>query len=361
LNKPSLVFICSRLDLPGGTEKAVVNTANLLQSEGHVVSLLILDEPGSIFFPLTSSIAVYSANLHFGITKKGNVLTRKLAFRKHVKQLGKLLVQINADVVIATEYHFAIASRLSAAATTSKIYSWEHHHFKELDKSRFWKFLLRGTYPKLDGVICLNQDEAQLFSGIGARTFVIPNFIAPHENTSGKNKIITVARLSHVKGIDLLLEIAPAILKKQPHWRWTIIGDGEMREAVLERVASEGLSEQLELKQPYSPDLSTDYGTSAIYVMTSRNECFPMVLLEAMSYGIVPIAFDCETGPRHIINNDFDGLLVENGSVEKMIGAIEALINDQERLSQMSDKALSSVRRFSPEKIFDLWTALFQG
>ena len=71
-----IVFICSRLDMPGGSERAVSQTANLLSSKGHNVSIVILDETDRIFFPVDPSIQIFSAPLHFGNVEKGNVLTR---------------------------------------------------------------------------------------------------------------------------------------------------------------------------------------------------------------------------------------------------------------------------------------------
>ena len=89
------------------------------------------------------------------------------------------------------------------------------------------------------------------------------------------------------------------------------------------------------IQQPSSDDLSKEYGESSIYVMTSRNECFPMVLLVAMSYGVPCVAFDCETGPRHIIRNEVDGFLIDDESIEEMIKAIEVLILDIEKKKQV--------------------------
>lgn len=355
-----IVFICSRMDLPGGTEHAIVRTANLLLSAGYRVSLLILDETDRVYFDLNKNVQVVSAHLHFGINAGGNVFTRKLALWRHTVQLGRMLQNMAPDVVIATEYHFAAAARFATRKLNSRLYAWEHHHFRELEKSRFWNYLFRKSYPALDAVICLNEEEAGFYSAMGAKTVVIPNYIEK-QNESGRNHqtIITVARLSFVKGIDRLIEVATQVLKKHASWKWCIIGDGPFEDAIRQTIERESLEERLILLPPQGPDLSAYYQHSDVYVMTSRNECFPMVLLEAMSHGLPCVAFDCETGPRAIIRNGEDGVLLPDGNIGEMVKAISSLIGDVEKLKAMGIAARKNVDRFAPEKVLALWRQLF--
>jgi glycosyltransferase involved in cell wall biosynthesis len=94
--------------------------------------------------------------------------------------------------------------------------------------------------------------------------------------------------------------------------------------------------------------------------MTSRNECFPLVLLEAMSNGLPCFAFDCDTGPRHIIQHDKTGLLIEKENVVEMAKAISALIKDNARRKSMSDNAFTAVEQFYPDKVYEEWERLFE-
>lgn len=352
-----IAILCTRLDLPGGIERAIVNVANLFTEKSHKVSLVILDETADSFYPINGSINIIREKLSFGITKEGNIISRKIRLLTDVLKLRKILKQLTADVIIATEYPFAIAASLTGAKKRSKILSWEHHHFYELEKNNFWERLFRISYPKLDAIVCLNADEKKLFEQLNSNTAVIPNFINvnPQPQPKPQPLLLTIARLAPVKGINLLLETAAIVLKHHPEWRWKIIGDGEMKNDVLSFIESKGLSNRLILQPPVDHKVEDEYKQAAIYVMTSEHECFPMTLLEAMSAGTPCIAVDCETGPRHIIRNHEDGLLIKERDAQNLAAAISSLMTDEQRRIQMGEKAFEDIQRFSSERIYQLW------
>jgi glycosyltransferase involved in cell wall biosynthesis len=354
-----IVILCSRLDLPGGIERAIVNLANLFGSKGHQVSLFILDETSNCFYSLSNRVKIVRQPLSFGISREGNLITRKIKFAGDIFRLKKLLKQSKPDIVIATEYPFAIAARLAGMPGRSKLVSWEHHHFNWIKKNRFWRFLQNRVYPRLDAVVCLNNSEAKHFSKF-SKTYTIPNSI---ENKSGLRSdtaaktILSVGWLIPRKGIDYIMQIALIVLKKYPEWKWKLIGDGEMKNEVLQFIFKEKL-EQRFILQAVTADVENDYLNASMFVLASRFEAFPMVLLEAMSCGLPCISFDCPSGPSEIITTNEDGILVENGSVEKLTEAISALIADEVLRKKMGEKAFENIQRFSPENIYKLWQEL---
>ena len=355
-----IIFLCSRLDLPGGIEKAIVQLANLLNQKGYKITLLVLDETDTVFYPVDAGIKLMKEPLFFGITDKGNTLTRKAAFVKNVLQLRKKLKALDPDIVIATEYPFAIAAVLTGIRKKAKLITWEHHHLHELAKSFFWEKMFRLTYPRSNAVVCLNADEKKLFDEFNDNTVVIPNFISPAARKSSlTNKmILTVGRLTKVKGTDLLLQAAKLVFKKHPDWQWTMIGEGEMKEQVISFIKEEDMKNNFLLSLPVSPVLEAEYLNASIYVCSSRLESFGMTILEAMSAGLPCISFDCETGPRHIITRNKDGILVEKENPAKLAEAISSLIINEEQRKKMGEKAFENVKRFSPEKIYEPWHQL---
>lgn len=354
-----IAILCSRLDLPGGIERAIVNTANLFAQKEHLVTLVILDETKNSFYPLFPAVQVIQQALSFGITPEGNVISRKIKLLTDVLKLRKLLKDLKADLVIATEYPFAAAAILAGARKISKVVSWEHHHYYELKRNVFWNKVFRLTYPRLNAVVCLNDDEKRLFASINHQPVVIPNFIEPSSPSLLTNKLIlTVGRLTAVKGTDLLLQTAKLVLLEHPAWQWKLIGDGDMKEQVIQFIEKENLQNRLIIQPPVSHSIISEYQNASLYVMTSRNECFPMTLLEAQSVGLPCISFDCDSGPRHIIKNEENGLLVEKENSSQLAAAVSSLIVDDAKRKEMGELAINNIQQFSSNKAYQLWKQL---
>lgn len=361
-----IVIACSYLHVPGGYEKAMITTANMFAGRGHKVTLLILDHSAHMYYPVDPAVQIVHLTVNFGITTKGNIISRKIRLWKDTRKLVRVLKRLQADHLICSEYHFAIAAVLGGAKKFTRVYSWEHHHYAKQEMNRFWKFLFQKYYPKLDSVICLNKDEQQYYLSVNENAVVIPNFIEPpplvtitEEGHRGFS-LISVTRFNTIKGIDLLMKVAKLILPQQPDIKWKVIGYGEQKEKFLDFIRGEGFNNQLLFQSADKTDLTDDYRDAAIFVMTSRNECFPLVLLEAMSNGLPCIAFDCDTGPRHIIHNNENGLLVGKENVQEMAAAILSLLRDSERQKWMSRNALKTIRSFYPDMVYPLWKQLFR-
>lgn len=339
----------------------MVDAANLFAGKGLRVTLILLAPTAGSFYPIKPNVTIIQRDIDFGITEKGNPVSRKIKMISNLAALKKIIKRLRADVLICTEYPFAVAAVLCSAKKYSKLVSWEHTHFSINFKNRFWATLCKITYPKLDVIVCLNPDEKKLFGHLNKNVVVIPNFIPlSTRNSDLQNQtILTIARLTAVKGIDHLLETAKLVLKEHADWKWKLIGEGELKYKAEDFIERENLKDKLLLQAPSNPDIATEYQNASMYVMTSLNECFPMVLLEALSYGLPCISFDCDTGPRHIIQNNVDGLLVEKENPQAMTNAINKLIGDDAKRKAMGANAIENSKRFSAETVYQLWERLF--
>jgi glycosyltransferase involved in cell wall biosynthesis len=361
-SKQHIAIVCSRLDMPGGIERATVNLSNLLQENGHPVTLLIADCTKTSFYTIQPSVNIILADLNFGITEQGNIITRKLDLYRHIQELGKIFSEIHASIIIGTEYHFSIASKLARNKHASKILAWEHHHINWLQKNRFWNFLFKKIYPQLDQVVCQNKREAELYASLGCRTATIPYSVpeTPREIADLDQKnILTIGRLIKRKGVELIPAIAEKVFQECRDWKWKIIGDGEELENLKAEIEKRKLGKQLVIAAPVSEHVSDEYRNASIYVMTSRSECLPMVLLEATSFGLPCIAFDCLTGPADIIRDKEDGYIVGPEDVDAMAMAIIELARNEEKRRQMGRMAYQNSSRYSSDRVYESWKKLF--
>lgn len=359
-----IAIICSRLDQPGGIERACVNTANLFAENGHKVSLLVADVTSQSFYPLHATVELVQAALLFGMNSKQDLFSRKLSFIKDIIRLRTLALGLYPDVLIATEYPFAVAMVLAGLKGKMRLLSWEHFHFYELKKSRFWHWLVRICYPRLQGVVVLNKDEQILFRRLNIHCTVIPNFIPPATTILPKaqrKRLLTIAHLSaYKKGFDLFPAVAGQVLLNNPDWEWKVIGKGDMEKPLLEFIDKENLQGRLLLQPPSSHDIESEYTAARVFVLTSRYECFPMTMLEAMRAGVPCIAFDCETGPRAIIQHGVNGLLVEKENIAALVSVLDSILKNETERENMGYAAAESVKAFSPDVVCKMWVNLFK-
>jgi glycosyltransferase involved in cell wall biosynthesis len=359
-----IVFICSRLDTPGGIERAVISLANLLNEKGHTITLFVAEEGGATFYPLAKSIAVVQKPLTFGIEAGKSSLYNKIKYLKDIFTLRKLLLKLSPDAVISTEYHYAAASVITGLGKKMNLLSWEHHHYHGLPKSRFWQAVVKRTYPRLAHVVCLNTDETALFTKAGCKAVTIPHFLklpAANNLTARKKEILTIGWLSHAKGTDILMPILKKVLSKYPDWVWRFIGKGDMLEQLQSFANENNLVNQLLITAPHENDLTAYYQSASLLVHASRKEAFGLTIAEAMSHRVPAIAFNCPTGPRHIIKNEEDGVLVSNGNSGELFIAICTLMEDEEQRKKMGEKAFENIQRFSLKKNYPLWEKLLNA
>ncbi|MGQ0737757.1 MAG: glycosyltransferase [Bacteroidota bacterium] len=361
--KTHIVIACSYLHVPGGYEKAMITTAGLFAEKGHRVTLLVLDQTAETYYPVHPAVHIVHQPVNFGITEKGNFISRKLWLWRDIRKMKRLVKQLQPDYLICSEYPFAAGAILAGAKKYCRVYSWEHHHYGAQQLNTFWKALVRRTYKQLDTVICQNKDEQQYYRAINERATVNPNNISPPQvsetNPEKDFELISVTRFNLIKGVDLLMQVAKIILPANPELKWKVTGYGEQKDIFLDFIQKENLSGQLIYQPADKPDITEDYRRAAVLVMTSRNECFPLALLEAMSNGLPCIAFDCDTGPRHIIRHQETGLLVEKENIQEMVAAITTLVNNKAMQKQMGDNALKAVQSFYRGKVYAMWAELF--
>ena len=143
-------------------------------------------------------------------------------------------------------------------------------------------------------------------------------------------------------------------------WKLVIVGDGIMKSQIESKINDLGLQDSIILK-PFTKEIEKEYLSASVYAMSSHWEGFPMVLLEACSYGLPCIAFDIATGPSDIIKHSKSGFLISDDDLEAYANHLLKLMSDESMRINFGIEAKRIVgERFSKEVIMEKWEEVFR-
>jgi GalNAc-alpha-(1->4)-GalNAc-alpha-(1->3)-diNAcBac-PP-undecaprenol alpha-1,4-N-acetyl-D-galactosaminyltransferase len=229
-----------------------------------------------------------------------------------------------------------------------------------------WELLRRRLYPEARYVAVLTDESLGYFSSLAhMRGRIIPNALTPAvfahsdevpQQRHGKT-LMAMGRLAHEKGFDLLLSAFAVVATKHRDWTLEILGEGPIRAYLLSCIQKHGLEERVLMsgftRRPFDAMRRAD-----LFALSSLDEGFPNVLLEAMACGLPVVSFDCPSGPRHIIRNGVDGVLVPPRDAKAMAAALDHLMGDEAERKRLASKAREVVERFGVAKVMSMWEEL---
>jgi glycosyltransferase involved in cell wall biosynthesis len=192
---------------------------------------------------------------------------------------------------------------------------------------------------------------------------VIPNGLSHRPETPAdlQAKVVSaIGRYAPQKGLDRLIDAWRLVAGKHPDWQLRLVGDGELREALQEQVDRLNLRDSVLLGKA-TDDMDSVYRNTSILALSSHYEGLPMVLLEAQAYGIPAVAFTCKCGPRDVITDGVDGILVPEGDIPALAQGLDALISQPDRLREMGTNAFRASERWDFESIMKQWLTLFES
>ena len=171
-------------------------------------------------------------------------------------------------------------------------------------------------------------------------------------------RVLAAGRLTRQKGFDWLIPAWAQVEAKHPDWKLRICGEGNWRERLEAQVAEHGLQN---LEMPGScADMADQMSNASIFALSSRFEGFPLILCEAMSKGMAPVAFDCPTGPAEMIRDGENGLIVPLGDIDGFAAALLRMIEDDELRHRCGPAAAETGRNFKMDAIGPMWDELFR-
>lgn len=358
-----LVFCTGQYYQHGGIEKILCQKLNYWVRMAQVEVFLITVNQKNNPFVYSVSEKVKHIDIeidyddHYSFYHPGNWVNLLRHYFKMKQILNKVKPDVTVSAGFSPEQYFIPFYGLNK--TVKEI------HFSgsilENGMTRIELAFFNSVMKKYSHLVLLNEDEKRYFKYDNIS--VIPNFIEDYEKgdeEAKENCIIAAGRIAPVKQFHHLIQAFAKLSREFPHWKLKIFGSGD--EVILEElndlIKAKSLTYQIDLPGS-TKDLHREMRKAKIFAITSSTECFPMVLLEAKAAGLPAVSYDCPHGPRHIIIQGEDGILVENQDVNSMAGALRDLMRDEMKRSKFAKNAYKNAELFTENRVMHLWHHLF--
>lgn len=351
----TVCFFSGDITRSGGTERVSTMIANALAEQGkyRIIFLSLTEQRDSLFFPLSDGIE------HFALGDKW--LSPGPGYLKVIPKLRRFLAEQHVNVIIDIDIVLDILSLLAVrTGLRTKVISWEHSNYQYEQTVLYRRLILQYSVKRTDYIVTLTKRDEENYRSCLKRSERISAIYNPMENVSpgkacGTEKwIITAGNLTNIKGTDFLARIAPKVLKKHKDWKWFVLGDGELHGILEEVQEKEGLKEQLILTGRVQ-NVAEYMQKAQIFVLTSRSEGLPMVLLEAKAWRLPCVSFDIMTGPAEIIQDKTNGFLIAPFDCEEMSDRIAQLIENEQLRRAFRENTVCGIEKFQMETILRQW------
>lgn len=310
-------FLIGNLNLSGGTERVTTLIVNELAKQQYDVSVLNLVDGSDPFFDLDANVKTHS------------LYTKDISFKKNyidsIWKIRKFVKNHYIDTLIVVDSISCLFTVPALYGLKVKHICWEHFNFNNNNSVRLRDIGRKWAAKHCDYIVTLTKRDKELWvqglKNINAQIVPIAN-PSPYENNKHTPSldykiVLSVGRLTHVKGFDILIEAWAQVCESNFDWKLRIVGGGEEEASLKEQVSRLGINERIDFV-PATKNIEYYYKTSSFYCLSSRFEGLPMVLLEAQAFGLPIIAFDCDTGPSEIVDHDVNGWLVPSQDIESL-------------------------------------------
>lgn len=373
-----IVYCTPALYMAGGVERVLTLKANYFAEQfGYDITIILTEGKGKpLFYPLSDKVKVVNLDINFEELWTCSFLKKIIVYLRKQRRFRRLLkaelMRIRPDATVSLlrrEINFIndikdgsrkIGELHVNRANYRNFEAGDANAIKNLF-AKFWMHSLVAKLKKLDQFVVLTHEDRQAWPEL-TNVSVIPDplsFVHVHKSTLTNKRVIAVGRYVYQKGFDLLLQVWAKIERQHPDWQLAVFGDGD-RTPYLQQMQALGIDSSRCHLNGTVPDIQQEYVDSSLFVFSSRFEGFGMVLVEAMACGLPVVSFACPCGPKDIVKDGEDGLLVENGNLEAMAGALSRLMNDADLRQSMAQAGIENVKRFNIEQIAHKWKTIFE-
>lgn len=334
-----------------GAERVSVNLAKYM-AKNNISCTLLTEWISKNEYPVPEGVERISINVH------GN---KYIHYFQNILKMRKVLKKSNADTFLVMDLASCLLAIPASFGLKMKIVVSERNDPTNFPGKKIVAKVSRYLMSKADGFVFQTNDAKSFYKKITKdRGVIIPNPLFVEElpspyNGTRKKEIVTAGRLTPQKNQRVLIEAFSKINKKYSDYSLSIYGEGELREELIEMTKKLNIIDKVHFPGN-KIDLLERIKDSSLFVMSSNFEGMPNALLEAMALGLPCISTDCPCGgPRAVIENNKNGILIPVGDVDAISRSIEKILNDKEFAKSIGKEAAKIRNTLNSENICKKW------
>ena len=365
-----ITFLLTSIDDIGGTERAILTQAEGLadRHQLEVISLLrkkattpatvprsvrvryLIDATGAVPKPLrehglsdAQCSRLAAAPSHLVKPEWEQALNRLTDI-----ELEAALAVLDSDVLVTANPALMAVATAYTPARVALVH--QEHRVSELRGPT--GVPLHQSAHRVDGLVALSETTADwfaaLFGAAAPKIAVIGNAIPGgyRPRSTRRTKTVTIAgRLVTEKQVHHAIQAFGKVASQFPDWTLRVCGAGPELSRLKQAVSEASLHDRVQLVGSVA-DMAEEWAKASIGLLTSRVESFGLVIVEAMAAGVPVVSYDCPNGPRRIIADGVDGLLVPLDDIDALAQSLIKLIADEELLDRLGTAAQANCARF---------------
>lgn len=338
----------------GGAERVVASLSNSFADDNNKVTVVTSFETPNEYVVLEK---VKRINLEAKNSKAKNKLIRNF---KRIKALKKVIKSEQPDVVISFMKEPNIRAILATKRMNVKTIISIRNDPEKVYNGKFGRWITKKIMPKADGCVFQTEDAKNFFPiALQNKSTIILNPIKEEffnvQRKPIKGNIVSIGRISPQKNHKLLIDAFNIIKDKYPSANLNIYGEGIIQQEIKDYIVSLKLEERVRL-HGHVVNVPEVLSEADFFVLPSDYEGMPNVLMEALASGVPCISTDCPCGgPRSLISDNVNGLLVPVNDIEKLKDAMITLLENDKLKHEISVNAKANANAFKTDVIYSNW------